>query len=349
MVESIAPKVSIVVPMYNVEKYVGFCLDSLLAQSLEDIEIIVVDDGSPDSSGAIAEEYSRRDHRVRVVHRENGGLGPARNTGIECATGEYIGFVDSDDWVDERMFFDLYRVASERGADIVRGGHEVWSNGKLIARKPHPLAGKALQGRDEIEPFRMLLYGRMPEDSESLSLPVEVWTSIYKRNLVQDSDVRFRDILSEDTFFNISVCKYAQRITYIGECGYRYRKDRQPSITNSFNLRTVDRYLGLARQLLSQAEGEECAQEARLRCERKIVDLARTLAFQVAKSDLTMDQKCQVLNDFMISEEFAEHCRNYPTHGLPTYQALTHQLLVKGRYRIVLALMMVRNSLKGER
>lgn len=348
MVESIAPKVSIVVPMYNVEKYVGFCLDSLLAQSLEDIEIIAVDDGSPDSSGAIAEDYSRRDHRVRVVHRENGGLGSARNTGIECATGEYIGFVDSDDWVDESMFSDLYRAASEWGADIVRGGYEVWSNGKLVARKPHPLAGKVLQGRDEIEPFRMLLYGRMPEDSEPLPLPVEVWTSIYKRDLVQDSGVRFRDILSEDTFFNIGVCKYAQRIAYIGECGYRYRKDGQPSITNSFNPRTVDRYLGLARQLLFQAEDEECAQEARLRCGRKIIDLARTLAFQVAKSNLTMNQKCQVLNNFIFSEEFAEHSRNYPTHGLPIYQALTHQLLVKGRYRIVLALMMVRNSLRGE-
>lgn len=349
MVKVNAPKLSIVVPMYNVEKYVGRCLDSLLSQTFEDIEIIAVDDGSPDSCGAIAEEYAKKDPRIKVFHCENGGLGPARNTGIAHAAGEYIGFVDSDDWVDERMFDNLYRVAAEQDADIVRGGCEIWTNGKVAASKPHPLAGRTLQGYDEIEPCRLLLYGRLPDDPEPKPWPVEVWTSIYRRELVQGSGVLFREVLSEDTFFNINVCKLAKRIAYTNECGYRYRKDRQSSITNSFNPGTIDRYIGFARQLFAEAEHENCAQEARLRCARKVIDLARTLAFQVVKSDFSTTQKCRVLEEFTSSEEFASHCRDYPTHGLPSYQAIIHRLLVNGRYRSVLVLMSVRNSLKGER
>ena len=91
------PKVSVVIPMYNVEKYLDTCVQSVRKQTLQDIEIILVDDGSPDRCGEMAEEYAKQDSRVKVVHRKNGGLGPARNSGMEIATGEYIGFVDSDD------------------------------------------------------------------------------------------------------------------------------------------------------------------------------------------------------------------------------------------------------------
>ncbi|HBK60182.1 MAG TPA: glycosyltransferase family 2 protein, partial [Firmicutes bacterium] len=155
------PKVSVIVPMYNVERYVRQCVDSLLAQTLDDIEIILVDDGSPDSCGKIADEYAVRYGNVKSVHRENGGLGPARNTGIENASGEYVGFIDSDDWVSPAMFRLLYEAAKQNDADIAVGGCEEWVNGKASATCPHPLAGKTLDGAEEIRSYRKLLYGRL--------------------------------------------------------------------------------------------------------------------------------------------------------------------------------------------
>lgn len=94
------PKVSIIVPIYNVEKYLDRCMASLLNQTLEDIEIIMVDDGSPDRCPKMCDEYAKKDSRVKVVHKKNGGLGYARNSGLDVATGEYVAFVDSDDYVD---------------------------------------------------------------------------------------------------------------------------------------------------------------------------------------------------------------------------------------------------------
>ena len=116
------PKVSVVIPMYNVEKYLDTCVQSVRKQTLQDIEIILVDDGSPDRCGDMAEEYAKQDSRVKVVHRKNGGLGPARNSGMEVATGEYIGFVDSDDWIEPQMFEELYAAATQRNADICFSG-----------------------------------------------------------------------------------------------------------------------------------------------------------------------------------------------------------------------------------
>ena len=104
-------KVSIIVPIYNVEKYLHQCVDSLLNQTLRDIEVILVDDGSPDSCPHICEEYKKKDIRVKVVHKQNGGLSDARNAGLKLVEGEYVAFIDSDDYVDLHMFEKLYAAA----------------------------------------------------------------------------------------------------------------------------------------------------------------------------------------------------------------------------------------------
>lgn len=135
-----------------------------MAQSLHDIEIILVDDGSPDRCGEIAEEYAIKDNRVKVIHQKNSGLGPARNTGMAAATGEYIGFVDSDDWANNCMFERLYNAAKKNNADIAVGGHCDWREGKVIRSKRHPLAGKTVMDRSEIDEIRRNLYGRSIDD-----------------------------------------------------------------------------------------------------------------------------------------------------------------------------------------
>ncbi|WP_227166600.1 glycosyltransferase, partial [Enterococcus faecium] len=111
-------EISIIVPVYKVEKYLRKCVDSILAQTFTDFEVILVDDGSPDNSGKICDEYAEKDNRVRVIHKENGGLSSARNAGIDVARGKYLGFVDSDDYIDEDMYEILYENLKIHDADI---------------------------------------------------------------------------------------------------------------------------------------------------------------------------------------------------------------------------------------
>jgi glycosyltransferase involved in cell wall biosynthesis len=111
-------EISIIVPVYDVEKYLKKCVDSILNQTFKDFELILVDDGSPDNSGAICDQYAEKDSRVRVIHKENGGLSDARNAGIEVARGKYLGFVDSDDFVNEDMYKQLYTSIIENNADL---------------------------------------------------------------------------------------------------------------------------------------------------------------------------------------------------------------------------------------
>ena len=111
------PKVSVIVPIYNVEKYLDRCMQSVLNQTLKDIEIIMVDDGSPDNCPSMCDEYARKDNRIKVIHKKNGGLGFARNSGLEIATGEYVAFIDSDDFIDTSMYETLYNTAKIYGLD----------------------------------------------------------------------------------------------------------------------------------------------------------------------------------------------------------------------------------------
>ena len=125
-------KVSVIIPIYNVEKYLQECLDSVIDQTLKDIEIILVDDGSPDNCPRICDEYAQKDARIKVIHKENGGYGSAVNRGLEEATGEYIGIVEPDDYIDSDMYEDLYNIAQTNNADIVKSDHYTFStkNGK---------------------------------------------------------------------------------------------------------------------------------------------------------------------------------------------------------------------------
>lgn len=113
------PEVSIIVPVYRVEPYLRKCVDSILTQTLTDLELILIDDGSPDNCGAICDEYARQDARVLVIHQQNAGVSAARNAGLDAARGDYIGFVDSDDWIEPEMYATMLRTAKESGADVV--------------------------------------------------------------------------------------------------------------------------------------------------------------------------------------------------------------------------------------
>ena len=129
------PLLSIIVPVYNVEKYLPRCLDSILAQTFTNIEVIAVNDGSPDNCGKILDEYAQKDKRIKVIHKENGGVSSARNTGLDMATGTYIGFVDPDDYINADMYEYMYKKAVEGDYDIVQCGCAVVNEASKCVKK----------------------------------------------------------------------------------------------------------------------------------------------------------------------------------------------------------------------
>ncbi len=240
---STRPAVSVIVPMYNVEDYLCQCVDSLLCQTLSNIEVILVDDESPDSSGVIAESYAEKDSRVKVIHRRNGGLGPARNSGLEVASGEFVGFVDSDDWVEDTMYERLYDAAKTCGAQIVFSELKRVVHGTPMGWSNHPYSGSILCGSDEIFKLRRSFYGPLPNRHKDDPVPVSVCPNLYSRDLIKDNGITFRAIRSEDILFNNDICKVATCVTAIEGAPYCYRKDDQESITKTFKDETIKSFL----------------------------------------------------------------------------------------------------------
>lgn len=147
------PLISVIVPVYNVEAWLPRCVDSILSQTYEKLEILLVDDGSTDDSGAICEEYAKKDTRIQVIHKENGGLSSARNAGLDRASGEYIGFVDSDDWIEPEMYGEMFSLMQKSDAQIVCAGRYDVDGGTgektvgLCPKRQEQVTGEELAGR----------------------------------------------------------------------------------------------------------------------------------------------------------------------------------------------------------
>ena len=170
------PKISVIVPVYKVEKYLHECVDSILTQTFPDFELILVDDGSPDNCGKICDEYAEKDSRVRVIHQENQGLSGARNSGMDVARGEYIAFVDSDDRVDIR-YLELLLAAVKDGADVAVCRHKEFTDGDSL---PDWEGNASIQSYGAVESL-VLLYDGSPR------MPVNAWCKLFRRGRINDT------------------------------------------------------------------------------------------------------------------------------------------------------------------
>ncbi len=195
-------KVSIVVPVYNAQKYLRTCVDSLVNQTLEEIEIILVDDGSTDESSSIISEYENQyPSKVIVIHKENGGQASARNMGIEISRGTYVGFVDADDYVDVTMFDKMYRNTEGETIDMVACDYEYieYASGKNLTQY-----AKVKQITDKKEMF--------------IDPLVSPWNKLYRRQILKDTGVLFREgCVYEDTAFYMKLIPYISKTNYVGE------------------------------------------------------------------------------------------------------------------------------------
>lgn len=313
------PKFSIIVPVYNEERYLSFCVDSLRKQTLRDIEIIIVDDGSTDRSGLIADWYARQDQRIHVVHQENSGQGPARNRGIREACGKYIGFTDADDWVQPEMFQRLYGRASQIEADIVLGGVKLLSHGSVTKIYEQPKADAVLRGQEDIYPFRRHLYGPLSGSDDSGCVPGYVWVGCFRRSFINENHILFQNMMSEDTAFLIEALQAASCVAFVAGADYCYRRDGQISTTNTFNTSSLEFYTAYmcSSHRLLEREATEHQHECLIRWSRNVIDLSRRLVHRIETSSLSSKGKSVFIHQVNINPFLIEASSRYSWHDLP--------------------------------
>lgn len=222
------PKVSIVVPVYNVEKYLDRCMRSLLGQTLKEIEIILVDDGSTDKSPVLCDEYAKQDNRVKVIHKRNEGLGFARNSGMAVVTGEYVAFVDSDDFVSTQMYEILYEKVKDKRLDACYCGFAYYENGN-VRNKTEVNKVVLLKGRDEVDEFLLDMVAPVPAYYSDVKYMMSVCKALYRKSLLDDFQIRFcseRQFVSEDLLFNMDFLQRASYITFLPDVFYYYCVNR---------------------------------------------------------------------------------------------------------------------------
>lgn len=212
------PSVSIVVPIYGVEKYLRQCVDSILAQTLTDIEIILVDDGSPDACPAIVDEYAARDPRIIAIHQPNGGYGKAVNTGIARATAPYIGIIEPDDFIAPEMYASLLAAAQKHDADVTKCWfYDFLDTPEKSHTKPFPLP----QPPPVDTPFTIA------EQPQLLYYHPSVWTCLYKNSFLQQHGIRMREVPGSgwtDNPFQVQTLCLAQRIVFLSQPCYHWRR-----------------------------------------------------------------------------------------------------------------------------
>ena len=222
--------VSVIVPIYNVEKYLKKCIDSIINQTYQNIEVILVDDGSTDNSGKICDEYIEIDSRISVIHKKNGGLSSARNAGLEKANGKYILFEDSDDYIEENLFQKCIKKMQIEDADICVFGYQKENDDGVIYQK-YKFGEFCVSN----EVFENELYKRLIDNSFGY-----VWNKIYKLSTIRMGKIIFSDQIvdREDMIFNLELLSNIKKIMYLNYMGYHYIQ-RSNSLVHNCDIRRI--------------------------------------------------------------------------------------------------------------
>ena len=217
--ENCHPLISVIIPIYKVEDYLCECIDSVLEQTYQNLEVILVDDGSPDNCGVICDDYATKDPRIKVVHKENGGLSDARNAGLGVSTGDYIWFVDSDDWISQDAFPIIFSEIENEDFEMLGFSYQDYN--------------------DENETFGLTSASNMISMSNGLEyiehngyFEPTAWAYIYKRSFLQQHGLKFKvGMIHEDDHFNLRAFSVVRKIKKINKVLYYYRR-REGTLSN---------------------------------------------------------------------------------------------------------------------
>jgi len=349
------PKISIIIPVYNVEKYLKRCVDSLLCQTLKDIEIILVDDSSTDNSPRICDEYLKTDERVKVIHKPNQGAGMARNSGLEIANGDYVGFVDSDDYVDLNMYKALYDTAVKYDADLVMSGVR-YVDGNMFEKQGEIIeksffdADTVFETENDIKKLRLGIVGAPPEAKDDSRYGMSVWKNLFRRDVIVNNNLKFmseREILSEDALFMIDYISVINKAVGINGAFYNYCRN-EDSISKSYKKDRFDKSMYFLDEIEKRFQND--TDEYKIYLDRFIQAFCRVVCSQeimyasdnnIKYKDLKKRLKT-ICNNDMVKKVL----KTYPLGKLPVKQAI-FAFAVKHRLYLVQKIVVGLRRAKG--
>lgn len=239
------PKVSVIVPIYNVEKYLERCLESLLNQSLQEIEIILIDDGSTDNSRLICDKYAKQDNRIIVVHKQNQGLGMARNTGLELASGEYVVFIDSDDFIEKNAYQEMYDMIKAENAEMLITNYYEYVTRTCKKKEMRTICdAKTVEG-EKIKNLACQMVGSSPFGKNEDDIGMSVWKNMYFRKFIEENRIRFyseREYVSEDAIFQLMSVPKMKKVMLSTNCYYYYCQNDNQSLSTTFRESKFEEY-----------------------------------------------------------------------------------------------------------
>lgn len=221
-------KISVIMPVYKVEEYVGRAIESIQAQTLKDFEFLIVDDGTPDRSGIICDEYAAKDSRIHVIHKENGGAPSARNTAIDIARGKYMYFMDSDDWAEPTMLEDMYELAEKNSAQLVVAGFYIdtyYSDNEFITDE-FSVDSVIFKSQADFRENAYQLFDR--------NLLYTPWNKLFLASYLHDNNLKFPQTFWDDFPFNLSVVRNIERVAVTSKCYYHFIRARAESETAKY-------------------------------------------------------------------------------------------------------------------
>lgn len=338
------PKVSIIVPIYNVERYLERCIKSLINQTLKEIEIILVDDGSPDKCPQICDDYAQKDNRIKVIHKTNEGLGLARNSGMEIATGEYIAFVDSDDYVSCNMYSSLFQETLSTKYDVVYCGVNAEKKDKKIY-KEH-IYNLSLNQQSQIHDFLGNIIASEPKEKCERKGPMAVWHAIYKKRIIDTFNIRFlseRIILSEDILFDIKYLSHCQSIRLIPQALYYYCYNGE-SLSQTFKPDKITRTFALYEEMMKTIQ-QLNLQDYDLRVKRFFIGYIRGFLKQIFSSSMSINEKKILCYQIYNYKKWDSIYNSYPIKDMPIYHKVILLTTKKKAYYIQLILFYLLNKL----
>lgn len=309
------PLVSIIVPAYNVEKYIACCLDSILYQTYNNIEIIIVNDGSTDHTLEISQQYKKKDARITLIDQQNSGVSESRNAALKCANGDYVLFVDADDWLDIQTIQVCIEQAETEQADVCFFAYQSEFPNRSDIRTLYPenriFSGEKCRDlqRRIIGPINEEL--RIPQRLDSYGT---IWAKLYRKDIL--NDLFFEDLnkvgSAEDTLFNSFVFLRVKKAIYINQPFYHYRRNNEASVTNRFRPNLLQQWSYLFTEMGKSVQTAE-AEEALL---NRIAISLFGYDLNVYDADLALKEKIRLISE----------CLSHPLY-VKAYQQMKYQYL----------------------
>lgn len=311
------PLISVIVPVYNVQEYLDKCVYTIRNQTYKNLEIILIDDGSTDMSGEKCDEYQKNDSRIKVVHKKNAGLGYARNSGLDIATGKYILFVDSDDFLDLEIIEKLYYQLSKTKSDTSYCGYYKYYDDEHIERVPAEYNEKTFYNKEIIENVLLEMVSGKPEQKKEALLSMSVWHALYSNEIIKENKLRFvseREYISEDIIFDIEYLQKAKKVCYIDTPLYFYRCNNSGSLTHRYDPNEFDRHKVQVEKINTELgkildESEYCERTQRYLLGRLRTCIQKAITYKKHNKEFELiDQIKNIVND----EEVRRIIKQYP-------------------------------------